>query len=344
MEQIRFGIIGMGYWNLDVHIPNLLNIPEAAITAISSRKEENLDRGEKAIGHKVKRYTDYQDMLSDADIDAVLVGTPDHTHLTVAGDALDSAKHIFCEKPLATSVDDCKALTKKALSKPQIFQVGFEFRYSDMYKTILKMINDGDIGKPHMVWSKLFRGPFLPKPEMWSRKIENTGGVLNSLGTHWFDMFNGLAGSHPKNAMGTGGTSVNKEAEILDHATAIIEYEEELHAVVMLCMFSPFNNDLEIGIIGEEGKIVASQLKNCLTVDSRQSPTQHTIQLQSPPNYKEAMFFGTRKILEDFIGNIQNNRPPLTDARAGESASLAALTAEDAIRTGSKVPVPELTE
>jgi len=68
MDTVRFGIIGMGYWNLQVHIPNLLNVPQANIAAVSSRKESNLDAAEKAVGQKITRYTDYQKLFSDPDI------------------------------------------------------------------------------------------------------------------------------------------------------------------------------------------------------------------------------------------------------------------------------------
>src|SRR5579872_1941947 len=110
MSQVGFGIIGMGDWAREVHIPNLLQLPDARIVALASRSEERLQAGRAASGAGTNPalYRDYHDLLHDPEVSAVIVCTPNDTHEALSLEVLQAGKHLLCEKPLSFTLEGCK--------------------------------------------------------------------------------------------------------------------------------------------------------------------------------------------------------------------------------------------
>ena len=96
-----------------------------------------------------KRFKDFRKMFDEMNnnIDAVLVGTPDHTHFVAAMAAMEHGKHVYCEKPLAHSVGEVRAMRKKAIEKKVITQVGNQGHSSHSIRTFVEMVHSGVIGK-----------------------------------------------------------------------------------------------------------------------------------------------------------------------------------------------------
>src|SRR4029450_111243 len=88
-------------------------------------------------GYQVKEYSDYRRLLEDKDVEAVTVATPHYLHGTMAMDALQAGKHVYCEKAMAYTIEENIDLMNLARSKPgQIFQVGHQRRYSPLYQRV----------------------------------------------------------------------------------------------------------------------------------------------------------------------------------------------------------------
>jgi protoporphyrinogen oxidase/predicted dehydrogenase len=148
---IRVAVVGLGYWG-----PNLVrNFSESAMFELAwacDLRQEALD----AVARRypgIARTTRYEDVLRDADVDAVAVATPVSTHYALARSALEAGKHVFVEKPLAAASEDILELTQVADGNDLILMPGHTFVYSPPVTTIKRLIDSGELGEIYFVSS-----------------------------------------------------------------------------------------------------------------------------------------------------------------------------------------------
>lgn len=104
--MVRYGIIGVGAMGRE-HAENLRYIEGASVTAISDPDEGSRNLATKQLGNTVTVFTDHKELLASGLVDAVIIATPNYTHVDVLKDALATSLHVFIEKPLCTTIDDC---------------------------------------------------------------------------------------------------------------------------------------------------------------------------------------------------------------------------------------------
>jgi len=148
---IKFGLIGVGYWG-----PNLArNINQVEGGSLSWV----CDQSEKALAGICKNYSQvcttasYEDMLSNSDVDAVVVATPAATHYEIAKACLAAGKHVLVEKPLAASSSECDDLISRAANKDLVLMVGHTFLYSPPVLKIKEYIDSGELGDIYHAYS-----------------------------------------------------------------------------------------------------------------------------------------------------------------------------------------------
>ena len=97
MGEVRIGVVGLGWWACQTHIPNLLSVPEARVAALCSRSSENLERGREALGPgaEPQTFTDYEKLLASDEVDAVVISTPHIHHFPQAHAALTHGKALW---------------------------------------------------------------------------------------------------------------------------------------------------------------------------------------------------------------------------------------------------------
>jgi len=145
MNKVRFAVIGLG-WFGEKHCEALAGIPHVELHALCTRTESRLKEVAKTFGVK-KTYTDYNKLLADREVDAVSVVTmwDQHTAPTLA--ALKAGKHVFLEKPMASTVADCEKIVKAARATSKFFMVGHICRFNPRYAAAKDAIAEGKIGK-----------------------------------------------------------------------------------------------------------------------------------------------------------------------------------------------------
>ena len=148
---IRVAVVGLGYWG-----PNLVrNFSESAMFELAGA----CDLRQEALDAIARRYpgvactTRYEDVLRDADVDAVAIATPVSTHYALARSALEAGKHVFVEKPLAAASEDILELTQVADGNDLILMPGHTFVYSPPVTTIKRLIDSGELGEIYFVSS-----------------------------------------------------------------------------------------------------------------------------------------------------------------------------------------------
>ncbi|NCC77336.1 MAG: inositol 2-dehydrogenase, partial [Clostridia bacterium] len=148
MAKIKFGVVGIGGMG-QTHITNLQQrIPGSEVIAICARNEDKV-RAIQAEFNIPYSYTNYDEMLANSDIDAIVIATGADAHKEQAVKACAAKKHIFCEKPLAKTLADCLAVEQAVAQNPdKKFTVGFMRRFDPSYAEAKARIRAGQIGKP----------------------------------------------------------------------------------------------------------------------------------------------------------------------------------------------------
>lgn len=142
---VSVGIAGYGYWGPNL-ARNFDGLPGAKVGAVCDSSPERLGHARGNLPQAVM-FADFQEMLDQADLDAVVVATPARTHHALARAALLAGKHVMVEKPMATSTAECDDLIRLAAAKGLTLMVGHTFLYSDAVREVIRIIASGEIGE-----------------------------------------------------------------------------------------------------------------------------------------------------------------------------------------------------
>ena len=158
MSAIGLGVIGTGdraVGYLQRIFKTLSDEKAAKVVGVADINPVRAAEGGKDLGAG-QAFTDYRKLLELPQLDAVFVMTPDFTHAPIVLDAIAAGKHVFCEKPRATTVEDSNAIVSAASKGKSIFLAGHNVRFGDAGRTVHRLIKEGKIGKLQMVWARRF--------------------------------------------------------------------------------------------------------------------------------------------------------------------------------------------
>jgi myo-inositol 2-dehydrogenase / D-chiro-inositol 1-dehydrogenase len=263
---VRYGIIGTGMMGVE-HLQNLQHLEGAVVTALADPNERSLARAAKVANDPaVTEFSDYRDLLASGLCDAVVVASPNMTHVDVLLDVLATGTHVLAEKPLCTTVADCQRVINAAAGSSSIVWMGLEYRYMPPVARLVEEVRNGAVGSVKMMAIREHRFPFLRKVDNWNRFSANTGGTLVEKCCHFFDLMRLVINDTPVRVTASGGQDVNhldevydgRPSDILDNAYVIVEWAGGARSMLDLCMFAEASkNEQEISVVGERGKVEA---------------------------------------------------------------------------------------
>ncbi len=178
MSKVRIGIIGTGYIG-NVHGRIYSGDERAEVSALFDIIPERAEAAARKIGGRV--CSSREELFEHCD--AVLVCTPNKTHVEIATDAVEHGKHVFCEKPFAIGIEDAGRLLETADASNAVFQVGHNRRYAPVYAKLKELLGEDT---PHSAHIKMNRGEL--KNPAWTGDVNVTGGFLYETTIHLFDM------------------------------------------------------------------------------------------------------------------------------------------------------------
>jgi 1,5-anhydro-D-fructose reductase (1,5-anhydro-D-mannitol-forming) len=287
-------VIGIGDITRKRVLPAILAEPRSVLRAILTRDARKAEAYPGVIA-----YTNLDEALSDASVDAVYVASPVALHAEQTIASLRAGKHVLCEKPVAMNLLQAQAMAEAARESGRLAGISYYRRLYPKLVRAKELIGDGAIGQPVLVEAN-YHGWLESEERGWLRDPSmGGGGPLYDVGSHRIDACNFLFG-RPLRAMGLMSDTLHGLA-VEDSATVLIGYIRGVHGVVDVRWNSRLQRD-QFRIVGVEGEIDLSPLNGpALRVLGReggwreeQLPTHANVHYPLVENFVAAVLDGAR--------------------------------------------------
>ncbi|MFZ8961330.1 MAG: Gfo/Idh/MocA family protein, partial [Flavobacteriaceae bacterium] len=369
-DRIRIGTIGingMGWSDTK----SLLKIPGVELAAVCDVDQNVITKRMTELGEagkKVKTFTDYRALLDQKNIDAVVIGTPDHWHALMMIHASEAGKHVYCEKPIGNSIGECNAMVKAQQSYGNVVQVGQWQRSQQHFQDALAFIDTGVLGPIRTVKVWCYQGWMRPAPivpdsavpsgidyKSWigpaplrpfnaSRFHFNfrwfwdyAGGLMTDWGVHLLDYgLLGMKASNPLSIVGLGGKFAYPDLaeETPDTLTTLYEFEDFnlVWDSAMGIDNGSYGRDHGIAFIGNYATLILNR-GGWEVIEERRSENKVAKPLETP---KEN---GLDMHTLNFIEAIRKNDPSSLNCSIQDGAHVASVAQMGNIsfRTGQKL-------
>lgn len=188
-RKLRIGIIGCGGIANTKHMPSLKALGDVEMVAFCDIIGERAEKARQAYGTPdAKTFLDYNELLQDDSIDVVHVLTPNRSHAEISIAALDAGKHVMCEKPMAKSASDARAMVEAAKRSGKKLTIGYQHRHKPETTYLKKLIARGDLGEIYFTKTLAVRRRGTPNWGVFLNEHEQGGGPLIDIGTHSLDL------------------------------------------------------------------------------------------------------------------------------------------------------------
>jgi len=320
-DTVRVAFIGVGNRGSYL-LKHMLKVPGVKVVAICDIDPDNLKKAvdaSAAAGNTPDAYTEFRKMLDRKDIDAVVIATPVDLHKEMAIASLEVGKHVYCEKPMALTPEQCRMVANAVKSAQGIFQAGFQLRHDPNRAASLKLIHDGGIGR--VLFLQAYRHTDdLPRQTLWYFDRARSGDNIVEQACHIIDLMVWAAGSHPLRAFGTGGINLYKDEPpgrtTMDNYAVIYEFPGDVRFVFSHIYFDPPHfSGVKERVYGSDAAIDLATA----TLIPREKGAQPK-QIEVPDAQQDSTYLS----LAAFIDNARGRKTPLNNA---ESARISTLTA-----------------
>lgn len=265
-EKARLAIIGTGSRGL-YHINHLLKVKHAEIVALCDIYQPHLDAAA-ALCPKAKQYKNYNDAIADKEVDGILIAAPLHEHAPISIAGLKAGKHVFCEKAMARTMDQCKEMYDVYKESGKVLYVGLQRLFDPKYLKAMELINEGAIGEVVGIrnfwyrnndWRRPVADPSFEKLINWRLYRESSGGLMTELGAHQLQMGTWLYKSLPDYISGFGDIIFWKDGrEVYDSVSVMYHYPNGLR-MTFESIISNKRYGMDEQILGHKGTLELSQ-------------------------------------------------------------------------------------
>jgi myo-inositol 2-dehydrogenase/D-chiro-inositol 1-dehydrogenase len=323
MAKLKIGIIGAGYI-AGVHASVLARDERVQLAAIYDVVPAAAER--LAGSYNATAAATCLEVFERSD--AVYITTPNTQHVSLAIAAVETGKHVFSEKPLATNVADAERVFEMSKEGPGIFQVGHNRRFAPVYATLKQMLSETHT--PHSAHVKMNRGELL-KPE-WTGDPEITGGFLYETPIHMFDMMRFLFGEL-ESLHAIGSTHEYKE---VDDFSVLLKFANGMHATLATAADASWLFPFErVEVFCHHATLVTREMES-LTCSSN---LEGHFSVQTTQQLPREERWGYVQEDKAFIDSILNNSPPLVTALDGLMSVRIADAVYESVRSNGPVTI-----
>lgn len=321
MTKFRIGFLGAGYI-AGVHASVLARDKRVQITAVHDIAKDKAEQLARSSGAKVAHSV----AEALAMCDAIYITTPNTQHTELAVLAAEERKHVFCEKPLATTVADARRVMKTADRSGKVFQVGHNRRFAPVYAELKRMLSETH--QPHSAHVKMNRGELLNP--VWVGDPKITGGFLYETTIHMFDMMRFLFGA-VKTVQATGSSHEYAET---DDFSVLLTFVNGLHATLASSADAGWLFPFErVEVFCHHATIVTREMESLVYSEGIEGRhfehTMHHLQKEEKWGYLQ----------EDraFVDSLENGSPPAVTAFDGYKSVELVNAVYQAVRTGRAI-------
>ncbi len=333
MKKVNIGVIGVGRIGR-IHATNLKNnIPGANLLAVSDVYE----KGVKEVAENLEvpiAVTDYQRLLENKDIDAVVICSSTDTHARIISEAAEASKHIFCEKPIALEIEKIDRALAAVDKAGVTLQVGFNRRFDPSFRKAREKVASGAIGEPHLV-RITSRDPEPPSIDY----VKVSGGLFLDMMIHDFDMARYIIGDEIEELMATGTCLIDPaiaEAGDVDTAVVTLKYRGGALGTIDNSRKAVYGYDQRIEVFGSEGCVIVGNHK----------PTEVTMLGADNVNSDKPLFFfleryqeAYREEMKEFVAVVKGDKEPLVSGIDGKISVQLGYAAQESIKKGCYIKI-----
>lgn len=329
--NLKLGLVGVGRMGIAYARYLATRVPGATLHAVSDVRGEAAEAARAEFG-AAKAYSDFNDLVQDKAVDAVVVMTPTKLHKDVVVAAARAGKPIFCEKPLSLGLDDAQAMEEAVARSGVFFQLGFMRRFDAGYAAAKRKVDAGEIGRPCVFKST---SKDKERPSVDYLRPENSGGLFIDMGIHDFDLARWFMGE-VASVYSTGGVLAYPEMAGIgdwDNAITALRFQNGCIGSVTLSRNGVYGYGIHTEIVGTEGTLQIGY--------DRETPVllmkKDTIAHDTVPGFYERFENAYILQLQDFVTNLRENRAPPITVHDGIAAQRVALAATESARTNKSV-------
>jgi predicted dehydrogenase len=367
-ERIACGVIGFGEWGREISA-TLGRIETARIAAICDTFPVMLQRASRSVPDAATQ-AEYRRVLDDPEIQVVFVATPTHLHRGIVIAALEAGKHVYCEMPLAHTIEDAQAIARAAKSaNRQIFQVGLSYRSNPQHREVFQFIRSGALGRATAAraqwhgkqsWRRASATSERERELNWRLDSNISLGLIGEIGVHQLDTADWIYQGLPRAVTGAGQLIYWKDGRrVPDTIQAIFEYPSDVRLTYNATLTNSFDGEYDM-FYGTDGTIMMRDSKAwlfkevdapvlgwevyarkdrfyresgiALVADATQLEAQGIDPTVDDPNVETPLFYA----LEEFLDNaLRGPFPPSAGYKAGYDATVVAIRANEAV-TGNR--------
>ena len=327
-SSITVGLIGCG--DRGILVARLLKKNSGArLMALCDIFEDRIEHAKQAIPVENPRvYKDYRKLLA-SDVDAVIIATPVFLHPEHFEAAVEARKHIYIEKPAAADVAGCKRVIKAADLADRRLNIAFglQARYGPGYRKAKQLLDAGGIGPIRMAHAHFIKGDItgkeipVPRPtteeeriRQWKLWRDTYGDIIVETYCHGIDVLNWFLGSHAVKAYGTGGRTIRRDGDNMDHADVTFTYANNVHAAFTGSQITPpFYRSAMEQFYGATGVIETSR-----QYWTHYRGTSDAVTETIPEDI-------TINAVNEFVDRIRSGSPENTGVRSAESTLTAIM-------------------
>lgn len=341
MTTLKIGIIGCGSIAKHRHIPEYANNKDVEIVAVCDIVKERVDA--MATQYNAKAYINYEELLSDATIDAVSVCTPNYLHAPVSIAALNAGKHVLCEKPMATSRQEAEQMIEAANQNNKRLMIAHNQRFVPSHQKAKHLIESGEIGKLYSFRTAFGHGG----PEGWSadgkdswffKKDEAFIGAMGDLGVHKTDLLRYILGEEFVEVGSFVETSAKENADVDDTAVCVLKTKSGVIGTLAASWSYVSKEDNSTIIYGEKAILrIEDDPKSSLIVQYKNGEVVK-YELGGIQTNESGGQTGSQ-VIDRFVGAILKNEDVPVSGEEGMKSLQVVLAALESNETKKIVPI-----
>ncbi len=334
---VKIGVIGLGrmgqlYTRLLATQVSGVHLDAVAEVGVQSRSQimSELD-----VAHA---FADAYELLALPELDAVVIATPTSTHYDLVIAAAKAGKAIFCEKPLALTLEENRSILQAVASAQVPLQVGFMRRFDAAYQRAKTLITDGQIGHP-VTFKSLSRDPFCPPGEYMDPA--KSGGLILDMAIHDFDLARWLVGSEVERVTAEGTVLVCKELAAvgdIDNALVNMRFVNGALGNIEASRNAFYGYDIRTEVLGSEGAVMIGVHQHTPVLLLNRAGAHHDVM----PYLMERFGDAYRAQLQHFVDCLHNGQSPAVGGAEALAACKIGIAATRSYQAGRPVTLSEL--